>query len=242
MCQSFGMGRVLVTVYVIRIQWEPRNEQDVGMVRVKICGITRPTDAVAAADAGADAIGLLFAKSPRQITVARARQIIAALPPWVARVGVFVNAKSSAIERAVEMLALTEVQLHGDESPPQKTGLTAVRIIKALRVRDRSFIDDVARWRDAGVAGILFDAFSPTVRGGAGRRFDWDLVVQARKCGGLDDAPPIILAGGLTPQNIRAAIRTVRPWGVDVSSGVESGPGIKSVEMIERFIAAAQSA
>ena len=212
------------------------------MVRVKICGITRPADAVAAADAGADAIGLVFAKSPRQVDVGRAQQIIAALPPWIARVGVFVNSKAGAIARAAEMLGLTEVQLHGDESPAKLKALSAIRVIKALRVRDRTFIEEVVRWSDAGVAGILLDAFSPQARGGGGKRFDWDLVVQAQKSGGLDGAPPIILAGGLTVQNVRAAVRTVRPWGVDVSTGVESAPGIKSPELIERFIAAAQSA
>jgi phosphoribosylanthranilate isomerase len=212
------------------------------MVRVKICGITRPADGLAAAEAGADAIGLVFAKSPRQITVSRARQIIAALPPWIGRVGVFVNAKANLIERAVDLLALTEIQIHGEESLRQIRALPRIPIIKALRVRDHSFVDDMARWRDAGAAGILLDAFSPRARGGVGRQFDWSFVVQARNRGGIEGMPPIILAGGLNAQNIRSAIRTVRPWGVDVSSGVESEPGIKSHALIKRFIAAARSA
>ncbi|MEK6644990.1 MAG: phosphoribosylanthranilate isomerase [Planctomycetota bacterium] len=212
------------------------------MIRVKICGITRPQDAIAAADAGADAIGLVFAKSPRQITPARAREIVDSLPPFIAAVGVFVNARPSTICRIAEVVGLTAVQLHGDESVANIAELGPLRIIKALRVRNRTFVDDIARVRDLGVAAVLLDAFSPTARGGSGKRFDWDLVNQARRAGALDDAPPLILAGGLNPQNVKAAIRTVRPWGVDVSGGVELSPGMKSAELIERFIATAKSA
>ncbi len=212
------------------------------MVRVKICGITRPQDAIAAADAGVDAIGLVFAKSPRQITPARAREIVAVLPPFIATVGVFVNARPATIRRIAEVLGLTAVQLHGDESVANIEQLSPLRIIKALRVRDRSFVDDIARVRDLGVAAVLLDAFSPTARGGSGRRFDWDLVNQARRAGALNDTPPLILAGGLNPLNVKSAIRTVRPWGVDVSGGVESSPGTKSTELIERFIANVKSA
>ncbi|MBI5765062.1 MAG: phosphoribosylanthranilate isomerase [Planctomycetes bacterium] len=208
------------------------------MTRVKICGITRPQDAVIAADAGADAIGLVFAKSPRQVTPSRAREIVAVLPPFVAAVGVFVNARPATIRRIVDVVGLTAVQLHGDESTAFIAQLGALRIIKALRVRDRSFVDDIARLRDLCVSGVLLDAYSPTARGGSGKRFDWDLVNQARQAGALDNAPPMILAGGLTPQNVRAAIRSVRPWAVDVSSGVESAPGIKSPNLIEQFVSA----
>jgi phosphoribosylanthranilate isomerase len=211
-------------------------------IRIKICGITRPQDAVVAADTGADAIGLVFAKSPRQVTVARAREIVSALPPLVSAVGVFVNARPTTILRIVESAGLSAVQLHGDESSGHVRPLGAVRVIKALRVRDRRFLDELASMRDAGVAGVLLDAFSATVRGGSGKRFDWDLVVEARKAGALENAPPIILAGGLTPENVKAGIRSIRPWGVDVSGGVESAPGIKSAELIERFIAAVRDA
>jgi len=212
------------------------------MIRIKICGITRPQDAITAADAGADAIGLVFAKSPRQVTIARAREIIAVLPPFVSAVGVFVNARPTTILRTAEAAGLSEVQLHGDEPADYLKELGAVRAIKALRVRDRRFLDDLARFRDAGVSGILLDAFSPTARGGSGKRFDWDLVAEARRAGALEASPPIILAGGLTPQNVRAGIRAIRPWGVDVSGGVETAPGIKSPELIERFIAAVRQA
>ncbi|HUN80427.1 MAG TPA: phosphoribosylanthranilate isomerase [Phycisphaerae bacterium] len=212
------------------------------MVRVKICGMTHPRDAAAAAELGADAIGLVFARSPRQVSLATARQIIAALPPWIARVGVFVNPSAATVRRAIESVGISEVQLHGDEAPGLMKALGGMPVIKALRVRDRSFTEDVGRWSDAGAAGILLDAYSPKARGGTGERFDWDLVTQNRRSVGLDKGPPLILAGGLNVQNIRAAIRAVRPWGVDVSSGVESKPGVKSVELMERFISAARSA
>lgn len=212
------------------------------MTRVKICGITRPQDAAIAADAGADAIGLVFAKSPRQVTPSRAREIVAALPPFVTAVGVFVNVRPVTIRRIVDFVGLSAVQLHGDESPSQCEQLDPLQVIKALRVRNRSFIDELARFRDAGVCGILLDAYSPTARGGTGKRVDLDLIHQARREGALDFAPPLILAGGLTAQNVRAAIRATRPWAVDVSGGVESAPGIKSPNLIARFMTAAAKA
>ncbi len=211
------------------------------MVRIKICGITRPQDAVAAAEAGADAIGLVFADSPRQVSVRLARRIVAELPPLVSVVGVFVNARSATVERAFGEVGLAEVQLHGDESPEYIERLNGRRVIKALRVRDHGFIEQARAFRAAGVCGILLDAFSAQTRGGSGKRFDWDLVAGARDAGLLEADTPLILAGGLTPDNVRAGIRRVRPWGVDVSSGVEDEPGVKSPEKIARFIAAVQS-
>lgn len=210
------------------------------MVRIKICGITRPEDAALAAEAGADAVGLVFAKSPRQVSTRQARDIVAALPPFVSAVGVFVNARPTTILRIVETVGLSEVQLHGDEPPAFLAHLEGLRAIKALRVRTREFLTQVHDFAGAGVGGILLDAYTPRARGGAGRPFDWDLVVQAREAGALDACPPIVLAGGLSPQNVRAAIRAVRPWGVDVSSGVEHAPGIKNEELMERFVAAAR--
>jgi len=211
-------------------------------VRIKICGITRVEDGLAAADAGADAIGLVFAKSPRQVTLAQARRIVAALPPYVSAVGVFVNARASTLMRTVIKAGLSEVQLHGDETPAFIAKLAGLRVTKGLRVRDRAFFVDAATvFARAGVQAILLDAYSTRERGGTGRRFDWDLVTGARKAGALEEAPPLILAGGLTPLNVRSAIRRVRPWGVDVSGGVESEPGIKCPEKIARFIAAVRS-
>jgi len=207
-------------------------------VRIKICGITREQDAVAAVEAGADAIGLVFADSLRRVTIARARQIAAKAPPFVAVVGVFVNARPATVARTAAEVGLTEVQLHGDESAEYVSRLDWRRVLKAVRVRDRKFVESVHQMQAAGVSGVLLEAFSPEARGGSGRRFDWDLVVGAREAGMLDGCPPIILAGGLTPQNVASAVRRVRPWGVDVSTGVETEPGVKSAERISRFIAA----
>ncbi len=212
------------------------------MVRIKICGITRPQDAIAAAEAGADAIGLVFADSPRQVSTRLARRIVAELPPLVSVVGVFVNARAATVERAFGEVGLAEVQLHGDEPPEYIERLNGRRVIKALRVRDRGFVEQARDFRAAGVCGILLDAFSAQARGGSGKRFDWDLVAAARDSGLLETDVPLILAGGLTAENVRAGIRRVRPWAVDVSSGVEDEPGIKSPEKIARFIAAARSA
>ncbi|HVP11782.1 MAG TPA: phosphoribosylanthranilate isomerase [Phycisphaerae bacterium] len=212
------------------------------MVRIKICGITTPEDAILAVESGADAIGLVFARSPRQVTVRQARQIVAALPPFFPAVGVFVNARAATVLRTVADVGLSAVQLHGDESADYPAKLGGIRTIKALRVRDRAFVEQVRAFREAGVSAILLDAFSPKARGGSGKRFDWDLVVGARDAGALENAPSLILAGGLTSENVAAGIRRLHPWGVDVSSGVEESPGVKSAEKIVRFIAAARSA
>jgi phosphoribosylanthranilate isomerase len=208
------------------------------MIRIKICGITRVADAIAAAEAGADAIGLVFARSPRQVGVREARRIVAALPPFVSAVGVFVNPRPASVLRVVEAVGLSEVQLHGEEPAGMLGQLAGMRVIKALRVRDRRFLEQLQVYADAGVSGILLDAFSSKARGGSGKRFDWDLVGGLRRAGALDGSPPLILAGGLTPQNVKAGIRAVRPWGVDVSSGVEDSPGIKNAELMERFVSA----
>lgn len=214
-----------------------------GKVRIKICGITRPEDGLEAARAGADAIGLIFAaNSPRLVTLNRAREIIRALPPFVSAVGVFVNEAVDTVRKTVLELGLSLVQLHGDETPEIAAALAPVPVVKALRVRTSAFEDDVQRFQKCGVTGILLDAFAEEARGGSGKRFDWDLVTGAQHAGGLDDSPPLILAGGLTHDNVAAAIRRVRPWGVDVSSGVEDSPGIKSPEKIARFIDAVRSA
>lgn len=211
-------------------------------LRIKICGLTRVDDARAAAEAGVDAIGLVFAESTRRVTLEQAALIAAALPPAVEAVGVFANAELDVIRRAVDRVGLGEVQLHGEESPEFAERLSGTRVVKAIRVRDATFVDAIADYRGAGVAAILLDAYSREARGGTGERFDWDLIVAARAEGSLDDAPPFILAGGLTPHNIAEAIRHLHPWGVDVSSGVELQPGIKCPEKIARLIAAACSA
>jgi phosphoribosylanthranilate isomerase len=208
------------------------------MVRIKICGITRVEDAMAAAEAGADAIGLVFADSPRRVSTRQAREIVASLPPLVSAVGVFVNSRAATILRTASVVGFSTVQLHGDEPPGLVGQLGGMRVIKAMSVRSKAFVDDVRRFADAGVCGVLLDAFNAKARGGTGVRFNWDHVYAARKAGALEGSPPIIFAGGLTAANVAAGIRRIRPWAVDVSTGVESSPGIKDAESIARFVAA----
>lgn len=204
------------------------------VIRSKICGITRVEDALAAAEAGADAIGLVFyAKSPRAVTVRQAQTIIAVLPPFVSTVGLFVDMPRRQLEEILEVLPLDLLQFHGDESPADCVGY-ARPYIKALRVKPG---DDIAAQVElyGAAAGVLLDAYVPGTPGGTGEVFDWSLVpVGVRK--------PIILAGGLTPGNVQAAIERVRPYAVDVSGGVEVAKGIKDVEKIRAFVRAVRSA
>ncbi|HLA32681.1 MAG TPA: phosphoribosylanthranilate isomerase [Pseudomonas sp.] len=199
-------------------------------VRSKICGITRIEDALLAAEAGADAIGLVFyAKSPRAVDVRQARAIIAALPPFVTTVGLFVDASSCELGEILDAVPLDLLQFHGDESPAFCDGFRRP-YIKALRVKPG---DDIAArveaYKDA--AGILLDTYVPGIPGGTGEAFDWSLVPQ-----GL--SKPIILAGGLTAENVAEAIKQVRPYAVDVSGGVEASKGIKDAEKIRAFMRA----
>jgi len=204
------------------------------VVRSKICGITRVEDALLAAEAGADAIGLVFyAKSPRAVDVRRAREIVAALPPFVTTVGLFVDMPRGELNGILEAVPLDLLQFHGDETPADCAGYHRP-YIKALRVRPG---EDIAA-RCAGypqAAGILLDTFVPGVPGGTGEAFDWSLVPESPGC-------PIVLAGGLTPDNVAAAIRQVRPWAVDVSGGVEAGKGIKDAARVRAFLAAVRAA
>ena len=200
------------------------------VVRSKICGITRVEDALAAVDAGADAIGLVFyAKSPRAVTVPQAQAILAALPPFVTTVGLFVDCQRSELNAILDAVPLDLLQFHGDESPAACEGFRRP-YIKALRVRPG---DDIAARIGlyGSAAGVLLDTFVPGVPGGTGEAFDWSLVPQ-----GL--SVPIILAGGLTPENVRAAIEQVRPYAVDVSGGVEASKGLKDSDKIHAFVRA----
>lgn len=203
-------------------------------VRSKICGITRIEDALAAVEAGADAIGLVFyAKSPRAVSAVQAREIVAALPPFVTSVGLFVNASRCEINEILEVVPLDLLQFHGDESPADCEGYHRPWI-KALRVRPG---DDLAAacalYRRA--RGILLDAFVAGVPGGTGEAFDWSLIPERL-------GTPIILAGGLSASNVAEAIAQVRPYAVDVSGGVEAAKGIKDPARIEAFIAAVRQA
>ncbi|KAA8704354.1 MULTISPECIES: phosphoribosylanthranilate isomerase [Pseudomonas] len=202
-------------------------------VRSKICGITRMEDALAAVEAGADAIGFVFyAKSPRAVTVQQARAIIAGLPPFVTTVGLFVNASACELNETLDAVPLDLLQFHGDETPDECAGYHRP-YIKALRVKAG---DDIAAScaAYAGASGILLDAYVEGIPGGTGEAFDWSLIPQ-----GL--SKPIILAGGLCAENVAQAIAQVRPYAVDVSGGVEQGKGIKDSAKIRAFMQAVRS-
>jgi phosphoribosylanthranilate isomerase len=198
------------------------------VVRSKICGITRIEDALLAAEAGADAIGLVFYdKSPRVVDVRQARAILAALPPFVTSVGLFVNASRCFIGEVLDAVPLDLLQFHGDETPEQCEG-HGRPWFKALRVRPGDDLRaETARF--SGARAILLDAYVPGVPGGTGERFDWNLIPA-------DLSRPLILAGGLTPDNVAEAISSVRPYGVDVSGGVEASRGIKDAAKVAAFI------
>lgn len=204
------------------------------VVRSKICGITRIEDALAAVEAGADAIGLVFyAKSPRAVDAERAAAILRALPPFVSTVGLFVDMPRPQLQRLLQQVPLDLLQFHGDESPEDCEGFGRP-YIKALRVRPG---DDVAAVMApyVGARGILLDTFVEGVPGGTGASFDWSLVPRGA-------ARPIILAGGLNAENVAAAIRQVRPYAVDVSGGVEAAKGIKDAGRVRAFLQAVRSA
>ena len=199
-------------------------------VRIKICGITRVEDALAAAEAGADAIGLVFYKqSPRAVTVQQARQIIAALPPFITTVGLFVNSSRYELNEILDAVPLDLLQFHGDECAADCDGYSRP-YLKALRVKAG---DDIQAQIDLypAATGILLDTYVEGVPGGTGESFDWSLVpAKASK--------PIVLAGGLSADNVAEAISQVRPYAVDVSGGVERSKGIKDVGKMQAFIAA----
>ena len=202
-------------------------------VRVKICGITSTSDALAVAEVGADLIGLMFFEgSPRFISTSTAKDIVRELPPFVLRVGVFVNPTEDAVLRAIGECSLNLLQFHGEESPEFCTQF-GVMSMKAFRVRDAESLKSLT---DYPTDAYLLDAFSPDARGGTGAKFNWDLAIEAKKLG-----KPIFLAGGLTPKNVAEAVGKVQPFGVDVSSGVESALGKKDTEKVRAFIQAAKS-
>jgi phosphoribosylanthranilate isomerase len=200
---------------------------------VKICGITRAADAIAAAKAGADAIGLVFyPPSPRFLSVERAREIRDALPPFVQTVALFVNADAAQVAQVIGRVHPAMLQFHGDE-PPQFCAQFGLPYVKACRVK--AGVDALEYLRPfSGAAAWLFDSFVPEY-GGVGESFDWSLLPAARE-------RPFILSGGLARENVAEAIRRVRPWGVDVSSGVESAKGIKDGAKIAAFIAEVRDA
>lgn len=201
---------------------------------VKICGITRVDDALAAAQAGAHAIGLVFhPASPRVVGVERAREIASSLPPFVTAVGLFVDPTADEVRRVLAAVPLQLLQFHGTE-PPEFCGQFPLPYIKAVRVRAGvDLLQCTARYR--GARGLLLDAFVDGEPGGTGSRFDWALIPAGLPL-------PIVLAGGLTVDNVAEAIERVRPWAVDVSSGVEREKGIKDAAAIAAFIRGARHA
>ncbi len=199
---------------------------------IKICGIRRLEDGLAAAEAGADAVGFVFAESPRRIDPADARAIVRDLPPHVLRYGVFVDEAPAEIARVVSVAELDRVQLHGFEEPMIRE-LVGTRVVKAFRARDEAIVDEISAW---AVNTFFLDTWSPEAAGGTGYTFDWNLARRAADLGNM------ILAGGLTSENVGQAIREVQPFGVDVSGGVEAGPGEKDPKLIRDFVEAVRAA
>ncbi len=204
-------------------------------VRVKVCGLTSVGDAQAAAEAGADAVGLVFwPRSSRAVSPTVARAIAAALPPFVARVGVFVDATAEEMARLADEIGLDVLQLHGREPLAILEGLPR-RVLKAVQVENEQQLGQALAWAERG-AGLLVDARGESTPGGTGRTCDW---VWARRL--RERAPFVALAGGLTPENAGAALASVEPHALDVSSGVESAPGRKDPQRLRAFMAAVRS-
>jgi phosphoribosylanthranilate isomerase len=203
------------------------------MVFTKVCGITNPGDAREAADAGADAIGMIFAESPREVNVEEARRISVALPDGVLKVGVFVDAEPEEVLQTAREVGLDLAQLHGDETPETVAAIrgAGLPVMKALRVRNAEALAEIQSY---GADLIMLDAWSARVRGGTGETFDWGLAKSVKGRGN------IVVSGGLTPENVREAIEFFEPYGVDASSSLEKKPGKKSGERVRRFVRAAR--
>ena len=196
-------------------------------MRVKICGITNLRDAEWALRCGADAIGFVFAESPRRIRIAEAKKITKAVGPWMSTVGVFVNESMENVIRAVSECRLTCVQLHGDEGVDYTKRLKLFKVIKAFRVGENF---DFSQLKNYDADAFLFDAKTNRARGGTGQTFDW-AVLKGKKI-----ARPLVVSGGLNPKNVRLAIRLLSPYGVDASSGVEKKAGVKDPRLVKEFI------
>ncbi|MDY6861408.1 MAG: phosphoribosylanthranilate isomerase [Thermodesulfobacteriota bacterium] len=198
------------------------------MTRIKICGITSINDAICASECGADALGFVFyPKSPRHIDIKKAASIMKELPPFINRAGLFVNPFNEEIFKVLDSCDIDIIQLHGNESPEFCEGLPK-RVIKAIRIKDASTLNLISKYNNC--SGILLDTFSSYSYGGTGKTFSWDMAKEVSK------KRSIILAGGLNEKNIKNAIIEVKPYGVDISSGVESSPGRKDYKKIKNFI------
>jgi phosphoribosylanthranilate isomerase len=203
------------------------------MLKIKICGITNLEDALAAVECGANALGFVFqSKSPRAVTPDEAKAIISKIPPFVTSVGVFVDEDKSEVEKIARYAGLNVIQLHGSE-PPEECQMCR-KVIKAIRVKDLTSLEPLNTYK---VSAFLLDTYSPHTVGGTGQIFNWDIAVEAKKFG------KIILAGGLTPENVDNAIKWVQPYGIDVATGVEgSKKGKKDREKLKSFIEKARRA
>jgi phosphoribosylanthranilate isomerase len=203
------------------------------MTLVKICGITNARDARVAADAGADAVGLIFAESSRRVGPEEARRISIALPENILRVGVFVDEEPAEVLRISREVGLDLAQLHGEETPESVTAVRqgGVKVMKALRIKDDVTLEALDRY-EADL--FLLDAYSEKARGGTGERFDWEV---AKSFTGRDN---IVVSGGLGPENVREAVEFFEPYGVDASSSLEDEPGRKNGERVRRFVLAAR--
>jgi len=198
-------------------------------IKVKICGITSLDDAMACVEVGADALGLNFYEpSPRYVSPEKAAEITRHLPPFVARVGLFVNASEDTIRRTIEKTGINTLQFHGDETPEFCERFAPMKVIKAFRMQGADTLKQLA---DYNVDAWLLDSFEAGTPGGTGMIFNWELARQAK-----DEGKPIILAGGLNPENIAEAIHETWPYAVDVASGVESEKGKKDPALVRRFI------
>jgi phosphoribosylanthranilate isomerase len=199
------------------------------LVKVKVCGITNLKDAEAACRFGADALGFVFAESPRRIDVSKARAISLKMPPYVTLVGVFVDEDINKLLKIAEKCRIDLIQLHGDESINYCKQLKKYyKIVKAVKVGGKNSFNSLSGY---DVDAFLLDTYRPGKAGGTGEKFDWSLALQAKKHG-----KPIMLSGGLRPGNVSEAIRKVKPYAVDVSSGIESSPGRKNMKLMKEFI------
>ena len=201
------------------------------MVKIKFCGMTNREDVERAVRLGVDALGFVFAKSPRRVTPGKATSFMKGLPPFISRVGVFVNEKQERVEAIRKQLNLDTLQFHGEESPIYCHYFRKkAKVIKAFRIQNGNSLRTLKRYH---VDGYLLDTYHPTLRGGTGSRFPIRLAKQAKRI-----RRPIILSGGLTPGNVASVAKGVKPYGLDVSSGIESRPGKKDFKLMKQFVRA----
>ena len=205
------------------------------MTRVKVCGITSVGDARWAAECGTDAIGLIFIESPRRVDVARASEIVAALPPYTTPVGLFAEVSAEEMAETASEVGLRVVQIHGAFPPEAALGLKrrGIKVVKAVAVGS---VEDIREMRGYPAEAFLLDAKAEGKHGGTGKTFDWSLAREAKELGA------VILAGGLGPDNVAEAIRQVKPYAVDASSRLEAKPRVKDPELVRRFVEAAKQA